>query len=143
MRIVYSLIVAITRGIQYALMDKVLISVPIVVLCFISSIFNTVFFGILFYLGNYSTNFKKYFADKHILRLFILVVILYLIASSLILVAIKNKNATVASLIEISYPIFVVLFSYLFYKNVHINTQTIIGWILILLWIILIYLFNK
>lgn len=143
MRIVYSLIVAITRWVQYAILDKVLVSVPIVVLCFISSIFNTVFFGILFYLGNYSANFKKYFADKNILRLFILTVILYLIASSLILVAIKNKNATVASLIEISYPLFVVFFTYLFYKNVHINLRTWVGGVLILAGIILIYIFNK
>lgn len=143
MRIIYSLIVAITRGVQYALLDKVLVSVPVVVLCFISSIFNTVFFGILFYLGNYSSDFKKYFADKNILRLFILITVLYLISSSLILVAIKNKNATVASLIEISYPIFVVLFTYLFYKNIQINRQTILGGTMILWGIILIYLFNK
>ncbi|MEI6673490.1 MAG: EamA family transporter [bacterium] len=132
MRIIYSLIVAITRGVQYALLDKVLVSVPVVVLCFISSIFNTIFFGILFYLGNYSSDFKKYFADKNVLRLFILITVLYLISSSLILVAIKNKNATVASLIEISYPIFVVLFTYLFYKNIQIHRQTILGGSMIL-----------
>ena len=143
MRIVYSLIVAITWGVQYAILDKVLVSVPIVVLCFVSSIFNTIFFGVLFYLGNYSSDFKKYFADKNILRLFILITILYLVSSSLILVAIKNKNATVASLIEISYPIFVVLFSYLFYKNVHLNIGNSIWWILILVWIVLIYIFNR
>jgi len=143
MRIVYSLIVAITRGVQYAILDKVLVSVPVVVLCFVSSIFNTIFFGILFYLGNYSAHFKKYFADKHILWLFILITILYLVSSSLILVAIKNKNATVASLIEISYPIFVVFFSYLFYKNAHINIGTIIGGILVLGGITMLYLFNK
>lgn len=143
MRIIYSLIVAITRGVQYALLDKVLVSVPVVVLCFISSIFNTIFFGILFYLGNYSSDFKKYFADKNVLRLFILITVLYLISSSLILVAIKNKNATVASLIEISYPIFVVLFTYLFYKNIQIHRQTILGGSMILWGIVLIYIFNK
>lgn len=143
MWIVYALIVSITRGIQYAVLDKVLVSVPIVVLCFVSSIFNTIFFGIFFYLGNYSKHFKEYFADRNILRLFILITVLYMVSSSLILVAIQNKNATIASLIEISYPIFVVLFSYIFYKNVQINTWIIIWGVLIFVGIALVYMFSK
>lgn len=143
MRIVYALIVSITRGIQYALLDKVLVSIPVVVLCFFSSIFNTIFFWIIFYLWNYATDFKKYFSNNKIIRLFALVTVLYLISSSLILVAIKNKNATIASLIEISYPIFVILFTYLFYKNINLNWQTILWWTMILWWIVLVYLFNK
>lgn len=143
MRIIYALIVSITRGVQYALLDKVLVSIPVVILCFFSSIFNTIFFGVIFYLWNYSTHLKKYFPTNKIIWLFALVTVLYLISSSLILVAIKNKNATIASLIEISYPIFVILFTYLFYKSVNLNRATILWGIMILWGIVLIYLFNK
>lgn len=143
MRIVYSLIVAITRGILYAVLDKLLIQMPIVILCFASSIFNAIFFGLVFYFGKYYTDFKKYFQDKNTLSLFILVTVLFLVANALILFAIKSKNATVASLIEISYPLFVILFTYLFYRTVHLNIGSVVWWTLILTWIILIYLFNK
>lgn len=143
MRIVYSLIVAVTRGILYALLDRLLLSMPIVILCFASSIFNSIFFALMFWRWKYYVWFKKYFEQWNNLTLFLIVTVLFLVANALILVAIKSKNATVASLIEISYPIFVILFSYLFYKNIHLNLWTIIGWIMILWWIILVYLFNK
>ena len=50
----------------------------------------------------------------------------------LIYVTIDNKNATLASLIEITYPIFVVLFAYLFFKQLHVNASVIIGGVMIL-----------
>ena len=143
MRIAYSLIASITRWIQYTILDKLLVKVPIGVFGFISSIFNIIFRTIVFYAGNYSTNFKKYFADKNTIRIIILTMVLYTLANTLILLAIKDKNATVASLIEISYPIFVVLFTYLFYKNINLNLWTIIWWILILWGIAFVYLYNK
>ena len=126
MRFVYALIVAITRGVLYAILDKLLLTMPIVILCFASSVFNSIFFAVVFWLGKYNIGFKKYFEQGNDLWLFILVTVLFLVANALILVAIKSKNATVASLIEITYPIFVVIFSYLFYKNVHLNLRTII-----------------
>jgi drug/metabolite transporter (DMT)-like permease len=46
--------------------------------------------------------------------------------------SIDSKNATLTSLIEISYPIFVVLFAYLFFKQVHINLSVMLGGLLIL-----------
>lgn len=143
MRIVYSIIVAITRWILYALLDKLLLTMPIVILCFASSVFNSIFFAIIFWFGKYNVGFKKYFEQWNNLTLFIIVTVLFLVANALILVAIKSKNATVASLIEISYPIFVVLFSYIFWKNIHLNFWTIIWWVMILWWIVLVYLFNK
>ena len=45
----------------------------------------------------------------------------------LIAFSIKNSNATIAGLIEISYPLFIILFSYLFFNEVNINKYTLIG----------------
>jgi drug/metabolite transporter (DMT)-like permease len=50
----------------------------------------------------------------------------------LLYLSIVNKNATVASLIEITYPLFVIIFSYLLFKQVHINLSVVIGGLLIL-----------
>lgn len=54
------------------------------------------------------------------------------LASVLLFMSIDNKNATLASLIEISYPIFVVLFAYLIFRQFHVNTSVVIGAILIM-----------
>ena len=46
--------------------------------------------------------------------------------------AISGKNATLASLIEMTYPVFVVLFAYLFYRQVHVTPSVMIGGFMIL-----------
>ena len=42
-------------------------------------------------------------------------------------VSIGGKNATLASLIEISYPAFVALFAFLLYREVHFNASVLLG----------------
>ena len=49
----------------------------------------------------------------------------------LIYVAIGEKNATLASLIEISYPFFVALFAWLLFREVQINWSALAGGLLI------------
>lgn len=49
----------------------------------------------------------------------------------LLYLSIGSKNATLASLIEISYPLFVVLFAYLLFSQWHVNTSVLIGAVLI------------
>jgi drug/metabolite transporter (DMT)-like permease len=50
----------------------------------------------------------------------------------LIYIAIGEKNATFASMIEISYPFFVAVFAWLFFRETQFNWPTILGGILIL-----------
>lgn len=50
----------------------------------------------------------------------------------LVYLSISNKNATLASLIEISYPVFVVFFAYVFFRQIHVNLSVVIGGLLIL-----------
>ena len=49
----------------------------------------------------------------------------------MITASIQMKGASIASIIEISYPFFVVLFTYLIFKESNLNTATIIGGILV------------
>lgn len=46
--------------------------------------------------------------------------------------AVNNKNATLASLIEITYPVFVIFFAYVLFRQVHVNLSVLIGGLLIL-----------
>ncbi|MFZ0710486.1 MAG: EamA family transporter [Terrimicrobiaceae bacterium] len=50
----------------------------------------------------------------------------------LIYIAIGEKNATLASLIEISYPFFVAIFSWLFFRDAQFSWPTLLGGLLIL-----------
>lgn len=50
----------------------------------------------------------------------------------LLYISVSSKNATLASIIEISYPVFVVLFAYLLFRQVHVNTSVILGGLMIL-----------
>jgi drug/metabolite transporter (DMT)-like permease len=64
------------------------------------------------------------------------------LATVLLLLAIGSKNATLASLIEISYPLFVVLFAYLLFQENHINPSVLLGGMLVLSGVTLIALHN-
>ena len=64
-----------------------------------------------------------------------------LIAELFIGFSIVAKNATLAGLIEISYPIFIAIFSYILFKN-NVSTPTIIGGVIIFIGIFVIYYFN-
>ena len=54
-----------------------------------------------------------------------------LLGSVLLFLSIAGKNATLASLIEISYPMFVAVFAWLLFREAHVNTSVIIGGLLV------------
>lgn len=53
------------------------------------------------------------------------------LGATLVYLSISNKNAPLASLIEITYPLFVIFFSYLFFKQVHLSESVVFGGLLI------------
>lgn len=61
-----------------------------------------------------------------------------LLGSVLLFTAIGSKNATLASLIEISYPAFVALFAWLLFKEVHLTPSALLGGILVMFGVVLI-----
>jgi len=61
----------------------------------------------------------------------------------LIFLAIGEKNATLASLIEISYPFFVAIFAWLFFRETQFNLPTILGGVLIMLGVGVVFLGNR
>ena len=46
--------------------------------------------------------------------------------------AVNEKNATMASLLEISYPLFIILFTLIFLRELHLNVAGLAGAVLIL-----------
>ncbi len=66
-----------------------------------------------------------------------------LLATVLLYHAINSRNATLASLLEISYPAFVVFFAYLFFREWHINNSVVIGAVFIFSGVALIIIGNR
>ena len=60
-------------------------------------------------------------------------------AAWLSFLAIANKNATLASLIEISYPLFVALFAWLFFRETQLSWPTAVGGAFVLTGVGIIY----
>lgn len=50
-----------------------------------------------------------------------------LAGSVLLFLSISGKNATLASLIEISYPVFVALFAFVLFRETHLNASVLVG----------------
>ena len=65
------------------------------------------------------------------------------VGALLIYMAIGEKNATVASLIEISYPVFVAFFAWLFFRETQFNLATLIGGVMIMGGVTVVFLGNK
>jgi drug/metabolite transporter (DMT)-like permease len=61
----------------------------------------------------------------------------------LIYMAIGEKNATLASLIEISYPFFVAIFAWLFFRETQFNWPTVMGGAMILGGVGVVFLANR
>lgn len=65
------------------------------------------------------------------------------VGALLIYMAIGEKNATVASLIEISYPVFVAFFAWLFFRETQFNMATVFGGGMIIAGVAVVYLGNR
>jgi drug/metabolite transporter (DMT)-like permease len=56
-----------------------------------------------------------------------------IVANILICMSILTKNATIAAIIELSYPIFTIIFTYAIFRQYHLNPGTIVGGIFIII----------
>lgn len=65
-----------------------------------------------------------------------------LVGAVLLFLAISDKNATLASLIEISYPVFVALFAWLLFRQIHLNVSVLLGALLVFAGVAVIILNN-
>jgi drug/metabolite transporter (DMT)-like permease len=70
--------------------------------------------------------------DRHDLGWFLFSMAIGALGAYLTYAAMSAKNPTLASLIEISYPFFVVLFTWIFFRQCQLNLSTLLGGLLLL-----------
>lgn len=126
---IYAIGAAITWGLVYAIDQKILTSVAPMTLLFVTSIVTAIIMLPFVFFDNGSI--KSLLASgKNNLSLIFISIILGTLASFFILSGIKKLDASTASIVEISYPFFVVLFSYVLFRSTP-NIYFFIGGILV------------
>ncbi|MAZ75936.1 MAG: hypothetical protein CMH31_01385 [Micavibrio sp.] len=133
---------AIMWGYSYALSDKVMRNeiTPI----FLMIVTGIIYLGFSLVIG-LATNqlkdgFNLMFSNRSLFLEIMIISACYVAGTFLIYVAINLKNATAVNLIEISYPLFTMIFAYWILKEVQINIGTAIGGAFILFGIVIMYL---
>lgn len=114
---IFAIGAAMTWGLVYAIDEKILANVSPMTLLFVGSVLATIILLPFVFFSNGSIK-ELLTSGKTNLWLILLSVILAIIADFLILSGIKHLNASIASIIEIAYPFFVVLFGFIFFRSV-------------------------
>ena len=97
---------------------------------------------VAYFTGTLSKDLVTIFASPKVLSLVAAGILVLFIAELFIGYSIVGKNATIAGLVEISYPLFIALFSYLVFRQT-LGVGTAIGGALIFAGVGIIYAFNR
>jgi drug/metabolite transporter (DMT)-like permease len=128
---VAALAAAITWGIYYPLVDMALKRISLFSVILLSMI--PVLLAIPFFLNTVRNDIETVRALPTSEQwIFAMLGLIGLFGEVMVYTAITGKNATLASLIEMTYPLFVVLFTYLFYRQMYITPSVFVGGMLIL-----------
>ena len=138
----YAIGAAICWGLGYLLsektMDQGVTPISLMALYFV---FGTpIFLAASFFEKTLKTGFEILISNKSALILFIAMSVAYTLGNFFIFKSISLKNATYTNLVEISYPLFTILFAWLLFKEFHLNMATIAGAVMIMSGVFLILL---
>jgi len=89
---------------------------------------------------NFRGNIDRAIANPYLFWLLVASIVSTIAANYLIMLSISMKNATLASLIEITYPVFIVIITYIMFREGHFNPYVLAGSIMIFSGIALVYL---
>lgn len=112
---IFAIGAAVTWGLVYTIDQRILSNTSPLTLLFLDSIITAIII-LPFIFFNHDSIKILITSGKSNLILIILSIFLALLANFLIFSAIKNIGASYASIIEIAYPFFVVLFSIIFFQ---------------------------
>lgn len=128
MWIIFALAASFFWGLTYILDEKIYEKVSVITSLAITSFFAfVVLFVISYFTGNFRTDIQQIMSSKSLFILVAAGTVTLIIAEVFIGFSISSKNATLAGLIEISYPIFIALMAYILYRENQLNISTAIG----------------
>ena len=133
---IYAMAAAILWGVNYSLSEKIGERISLITLLALEMILGAVLIGIYAYFTTLKTDLVTLWANPSLMRLTWIELVVVMVASVAIVLSIQSKNATTAGLIELSYPLFTILFTWVLFHEHHLNMATVIGSILISLGVI-------
>ena len=139
MWLVYAVSAAAVWGLDYALGERVLKNkISPTSLMTVQMALGTMFFLTVGYAGSLKQDFQIIISDRKVLGLTLAAIASFNFGNWLIFLSIQAKNATIAGLIELCYPVFTALFTYFLFKENHLSPSVLVGSIFILIGIFII-----
>jgi drug/metabolite transporter (DMT)-like permease len=136
----YAILAAILWGFNYALAEKILHSISTATLLAMEMLVGGVLFSIIAYFTTMKKDLNVLITEPRVFWLTMLEIGVVIFASYFIVSSIRFKNATVAGIIELIYPLFTILFTWYLFHESHVNLPVIIGGSLIFIGVIVISL---
>lgn len=138
MWLAYALLAAILWGLNYTLAEKILQSISPITLLAFEMLAGAIVFFIMSLGMNFKTDWGTLTTQPSLLWMTIVEVITVLSGSFFIVASIQAKNATVAGIIELIYPLFTILFTWVLFRENHVNIPVLLGGGFILLGVVII-----
>lgn len=123
---------AVLWGLTYVLMERLFHAISVVTLLLITSFLAVgVFLPFAWLHGDLARDLRTIWLTPAVLRTLLVYCAVWIAAEICISLSIAAKNASLAGLIEISYPIFIIFFSIVLFQENPLNTAVVIGGALI------------
>ena len=144
MWLIYATTASMLWGLSYTLYEQVYrytsIYTAIAVNTFVISL---IFFFLSWYKGVWREDATAIMTSPKVLTLFTASIIVFALAELFIALSITAKNATLAGLIEISYPLFIALFTFLLFREVALNAGIALGGAVIFVGVAIVFWFSN
>lgn len=129
----YAMAASVLWGFGYAMSERIIKDdLPTSFFVLIESVIGIfIYLAICLYFGTLKTGMEALQANPKILMPVALVSVATMLGIFFIYMAILGKNASMANLIEITYPIFTIFFAWLLFRDVQITWTTALGGLLI------------
>ncbi|MBV9392267.1 MAG: EamA family transporter [Verrucomicrobia bacterium] len=128
----YAILSAACWGLQYVLLEALLVQVDFASAYSFLSLVNGFLVTALLLVLYPKQNWAPLWENWLTLRLVLFYVLSGTFAYLFNALAISQKNATLASLLEISYPVFIIIFTFIFLRKIHLNTMGFGGALMII-----------
>lgn len=133
---IYAILAAILWGLHYSLCEKIGYRISLLTLLALEMILGAILMGGYAYFTTLKTDVATLWTSPSLMRLTGFELIIVVLANVAIVLSIQSKNATTSGLIELSYPLFTILFTWVLFNVHHLNLATVIGSILIALGVV-------
>jgi len=141
---VYATLASAFWGLTYVLSEQVFKHVSVVTALAINAAFIAFIAGLAAVAtGAWRTDLVTITSSGRVAGLVVAGALVLVVAEIFIALSITHKNASLAGLVEISYPLFIALFAFLLFKESQLTIPTALGGLLILSGVVVVYWFSR